>query len=130
MTGNSVLLDSSVIVRHFRNAEAVSDKLAAFEELHVPQTALGELYYGAFKSARFEENLEKIEQFLVAVYVLGADNETALQYGKIAAQLARDGTPIPQNDIWIAAVAVQCGVPLATTDEHFRRVEGLNVLFW
>jgi tRNA(fMet)-specific endonuclease VapC len=128
MTGNSVLLDSSVIVRHFRNAEAVSDKLAAFEELYVPQTALGELYYGAFKSARAEENLGKIERFLVAAYVLGADNETALQYGKIAAQLARDGTPIPQNDIWIAAV--QCGVPLATTDGHFRRVEGLNVLFW
>ncbi|MCX6969572.1 MAG: type II toxin-antitoxin system VapC family toxin [Verrucomicrobia bacterium] len=130
MTGNSVLLDSSVIVRHFRNAEAVSDKLAAFEELYVPQTALGELYYGAFKSARTEENLGKIERFLVAAYVLGTDNETALQYGKIAAQLARDGTPVPQNDIWIAAVAVQCGVLLATTDGHFRRFEGLDVLFW
>ncbi|MFZ4777037.1 MAG: type II toxin-antitoxin system VapC family toxin, partial [Terrimicrobiaceae bacterium] len=130
MTGNSVLLDSSVIVRHFRNSDAVSKKLAAFEELYVPQTALGELYYGAFKSARTEENLGKIKQFLVAAIVLGTDNETALQYGKIAAQLARDGTPIPQNDIWIAAVAVQCGLPLATTDGHFRRVESLNLLLW
>lgn len=130
MTGNSVVLDSSVIVRHFRNAAEVSDKLAAYEELYVPQTALGELYYGAFKSARREENLWKIERFLVASNVLGTDNETARQYGKIAAQLARDGTPIPQNDVWIAAVAIQCGLPLATTDAHFQRIEGLSILFW
>jgi tRNA(fMet)-specific endonuclease VapC len=130
MTGNSVLLDSSVIVRHFRDAAALSEKLAAYEELYVPQTALGELYYGAFKSARPEENIAKIERFVVAADVLGTDNETARQYGKIAAQLARNGTPIPQNDIWIAAVAIQCGLPVATADEHYRRVDGLNVLLW
>jgi len=130
MTENSVLLDSSVIVRHFRNATALSDKLATYEELYVPQTALGELYYGAFKSARPEENIAQIERFLVAADVLGADNETARQYGKIAAQLARNGTPIPQNDIWIAAVAIQCGLPVATADDHYLRVDGLSVLLW
>jgi len=130
MTGNSVLLDSSVIVRHFRNATALSDKLAACEELYVPQTALGELYYGAFKSARSQENIAQIERFLVAADVLGTDHETARQYGKIAAQLARNGTPIPQNDIWIAAVAIQCGLPLATADDHFRHVDRLTVLLW
>jgi tRNA(fMet)-specific endonuclease VapC len=130
MTGGSVLLDSSVIVRHFRDAAALSGKLAAYEELYVPQTALGELYYGAFKSARPEENFAQIERFLVAADVLGTDNETARQYGKIAAQLARNGTPIPQNDIWIAAVAIQCGLPVATEDDHFRRVDGLSVLLW
>jgi len=130
MTGNSVLLDSSVIVRHFRDAAALSDKLAAYEELYVPQTALGELYYGAFKSGRAEKNIAQIERFLVAADVLGADNETARQYGQIAAQLARNGTPIPQNDIWIAAVAIQCGLPVATADDHYRRVEGLSVLLW
>jgi len=130
MTGNSVLLDSRVIVRHFRDAAALSDKLAAYEELYVPQTALGELYYGAFKSGRAEKNIAQIERFLVAADVLGADNETARQYGQIAAQLARNGTPIPQNDIWIAAVAIQCGLPVATADDHYRRVEGLSVLLW
>ena len=106
----------------------MADKLSAYEELSVPQTPLGELYYGPFKSARSEENLAQIERFLVAADIFGVDNETARQYGKSAAQLARDGTPIPQNDIWIAAVAVQCGLPLATTDGHFQRVEGLNVV--
>jgi tRNA(fMet)-specific endonuclease VapC len=119
-----------VIVRHFRDAAAISERLIAFEELYVPQTALGELYYGAFKSARPEENIAKIERFLVAADVLSADDETARQYGKIAAQLAREGTPIPQNDIWIAAIALQCGLPVATADDHYRRVQGLSVLLW
>lgn len=66
----------------------------------------------------------------MAADVLGADNETARQYGKIAAQLARNGTPIPQNDIWIAAVAIQCGLPVATADDHYLRVDGLSVLLW
>ena len=96
----------------------------------MPQTALGELYYGAFRSARPEENIAKIEQFLVAADVLIADEGTARHYGKIAAQLARDGTPIPQNDVWIAALAIQCGLPVATADEHFRRIDGLSVLLW
>lgn len=130
MTGSSVLLDSSVIVRHFRDAAAVSGKLAAYEELYIPQTALGELYFGVFKSAPAKKNIAQIERFLVAANVLGIDDETARQYGRIAAQLARNGTPIPQNDIWIAAIAIPCGLPVATADDHYRRVEGLSVLLW
>lgn len=130
MTGNSVLLDSSVIVCHFRNVTAVSEKLFTYEELYVPQPALGELYFGAFKSARPEENIAKIERFLTAAIVLSADNATSRLYGKIATQLAAAGTPIPQNDVWIAAIALQCGLPVATTDEHFRRIKDLTVLSW
>lgn len=130
MTGSSVLLDSSVIVRHFRDASALAEKLASFEDLYIPHTALGELYYGAFKSTRPEHHVAQIERFLVAADVLGIDNETARLYGQIATQLARDGAPIPQNDIWIAAVAIQCDLPVATADKHFERVEGLSVLLW
>jgi tRNA(fMet)-specific endonuclease VapC len=130
MIGNSVLLDTSIVVRHFRDATALADKLSAYEELYLPQTALGELYFGAYKSAQPAKNLGRIEQFLIAADVLMLDNETARQYGEIAAQLARNGTPIPQNDIWIAAMAIQCGLPVATADEHYRRVDGLTVLLW
>lgn len=130
MIGNSVLLDSSVVVRHFRDATALCDKLASYEEIYVPQTVLGELYYGAFKSVRPAENVVQIERFLIAVNVLDSDSDTARLYGKVAAQLARNGTPIPQNDIWIAAAALQFGLPVATADEHFQQVDGLEVLIW
>lgn len=130
MIGNSVLLDTSVIVRHLRDSTAIHDKLANYDEIYVPHVALGELYYGALRSIRPEASIAQIEQFLAAVNVLDSNGHTAREYGNIAAQLARQGTPIPQNDIWIAASAIQYGMPLATADSHFRRVERLNLLLW
>ena len=128
--GNSVLLDTSVVVRHFRAGEAMAAKLAAYEDLYLPQAALAELYAGAFRSAKPGENLRQITRFLEAVNVLLPDESTPKIYGRISAQLARAGTPIPQNDIWIAAIALQSNLPLATTDHHFRHVAGLTVLVW
>ena len=64
--GNSLLLDTSVVVKHFRYPTAVVDKLAEYEELYLPQPALGELYYGAYRSGRLERNLAQIERFLEA----------------------------------------------------------------
>ena len=123
--GNSLLLDTSVVVKHFRYPTAVVNKLAEYEELYLPQPALGELYYGAYRSG-----LAQIERFLDAVDLLVADKETSVFYGQIAAGLAMAGTPIPQNDIWIAALARQTGLPVATTDDHFDRVTNLAVLKW
>ena len=75
--GNSLLLDTSVVVKHFRYPTAVVDKLAEYEELYLPQPALGELYYGAYRSGRLERNLAQIERFLDAVDLLAADKETS-----------------------------------------------------
>jgi len=96
----------------------------------LPQPALGELYYGAYRSGRLETSLAQIERFLDAVDLLVADKETSVFYGQIAAGLAMAGTLIPQNDIWIAALARQIGLPVATTDDHFDRVTNLAVLKW
>jgi tRNA(fMet)-specific endonuclease VapC len=128
--GKSVLLDTSVVIRHFRDSNALAAHLAAFEELYLPQPALAELYAGAFRSARPEKNLQQIELFLEAVDVLPPDDATPMLYGRISAQLALAGTPIPQNDIWISAIALQSDLPLATCDAHFGRVPGLKRLRW
>lgn len=125
-----VVLDTSVVVRHFRDATAIANKLLACDELYLPQPALGELYAGAYRSASPAKHLAQITRFLDAVDVLLPVEATAEIYGRISAQLARAGTPIPQNDIWIAAHALQAGLPVATLDAHFHRVEGLQVLNW
>jgi tRNA(fMet)-specific endonuclease VapC len=114
--GKSVLLDTSVVVRHFRDGNSLVSRLAAFEELYLPQAALAELYAGAYRSARPEKNLQQIRRFIEAVEVLLPDEFTPEFYGRISAQLARAGTPIPQNDIWVAAIALQFDLPLATAD--------------
>jgi tRNA(fMet)-specific endonuclease VapC len=128
--GNSVLLDTSIVVRHFRDGKALAAKLAVFEEIYLPQTAVAELYAGAFRSARPEKNIQQIKRFLEAVDVVVSDESTPEVYGRISAQLAQGGTPIPQNDIWIAALALQSDLPLATFDQHFQHVKGLTVLLW
>ncbi len=96
----------------------------------MPQAAFAELYAGAFRSARPEKNLQQITRFLEAVDVLAPDESTPEVYGRISAQLGQAGTPIPQNDIWIAALSLQSGLPLATADHHFLHVTGLTVLLW
>jgi tRNA(fMet)-specific endonuclease VapC len=125
-----VLLDTSVVVRHFRDGAALTSHFSAFEELYLPQTVLAELYAGAYRSSQTEKNLQQIERFLEAVDVLLTDDATPEIYGRFSAQLAQAGTPIPQNDIWIAAIALQSGLPLATYDSHFTRVAGLQILLW
>ena len=128
--GKGILLDTSIVVRHFRDAESMVSRLSEYEELYLPLAVLAELYAGAYRSARPEKNLEQIRNFLDAVDVITPDDSTPEVYGRISAQLAKAGTPIPQNDIWIAAIALQSGLPLATGDRHFENVEGLVTLLW
>ncbi|MDX2227425.1 MAG: type II toxin-antitoxin system VapC family toxin [Verrucomicrobiae bacterium] len=127
---NSVLLETSIVVRHFRDGNAFTSKLSLFKEIYLPHVALAELYSGAFRSSQPEKNLQQITLFLEAVDVLLPDESTPELYGRISAQLAKSGTPIPQNDIWIAASAIQSNLPLATTDKHFEHVTGLSLLLW
>jgi tRNA(fMet)-specific endonuclease VapC len=127
---NSLLLDTTVVIRHFRAGSAIEEKLAGYSEIYLPYVALAELYAGAFRSARPEENRGRIIRFLEAVTVLLPDEKTPEIYGLISAQLANGGTPIPQNDIWIAASALQFGLPLATTDKHFGNINGLTLIPW
>ena len=130
MTNQARLLDSSVVIRHFRRGGEVSDKLLHLGGLYVPSIVLGELMAGAYRSARPDHHLAQISNFLPAVILIPVCDDTAKHYGLISAQLAAKGTPIPQNDIWIAACAMQWGLTLATGDAHFELIEGLSVEKW
>jgi predicted nucleic acid-binding protein len=85
---------------------------------------LGELRAGFLKGNRLTENLSELDQFLASprVAVVMVDEETAERYAVIFESLRRAGTPIPTNDIWIAASAMQSGSILLTTDPHFHEV--------
>ncbi len=124
-----VLLDTNLIIAFFSGEKAVSQRFAETEVL-VSSTVLGELYYGARKSVHTAVNLARIEQFAASVQVLSCDAVTAQHYGQIKDRLRMKGHPIPENDIWIAAVAQQYGLPLATRDEHFKIVDGLALENW
>ena len=127
---DGVLLDSSVVIAYFRGRLDLRQKVRPTEPLFLPLVALGELYKGALRSQRPTENLQQISDLLALVSVLNPDGNTALKYARIAADLERQGGVIPENDMWIAAVALECDMPLATLDAHFARVPELTVLDW
>jgi len=125
-----ILLDSSVVIEHLRGRLDIAEKVIPSETLFLPLTALGELYKGVLKSHDPEKNRAKLEKFLLTVAVLHPDTATAVYYARIAVDLDAQGAPIPENDIWIAAIALECSMPLATRDAHFARVSGLSLLQW
>ncbi|HRG55439.1 MAG TPA: type II toxin-antitoxin system VapC family toxin [Lacunisphaera sp.] len=116
-----VLLDTTVVVAHLRGVTAVSQRLAETQTRYLPTVALGELHYGVHRSARPDENLRLLERWLRVAVLLSVTPATAGHYGRLKDQLARAGTPIPENDLWIAAVALEHGLPVATRDAHLAR---------
>ena len=129
MIGRSVLLDTNIIIVHFKDELRYSSDLVAFDYC-VARVTVGELYAGAFRSARPDHHRRKIDQFLKHGRVFEMDAETSLEYGKIWADLAGKGKPIPTNDIWIAALSIQHGLKLITNDKHFAHIEGLDHESW
>jgi tRNA(fMet)-specific endonuclease VapC len=98
--------------------------------VYLPWVVLGELHFGAQRAQRRQEQLAYIRDLLTYAVVLFADQGTTEMYGEVKAELARLGKPIPDNDLWIAAVARQHDLPLATRDTHFAQVPGLKTLAW
>ena len=124
------LLDTNIVIALFAEEAAVLEHLAAAEDVFVPAVVLGELYYGARKSERTEANITRIEEFASSAAVLGCDAITAQQYGRIKNDLRSKGRPIPENDIWIAAVAAQHRLTVVSRDEHFTDVTDLPREVW
>jgi tRNA(fMet)-specific endonuclease VapC len=125
-----LLLDTGIIIDLFAEDPAVKQGLSDAEEVFVPSIAVGELLYGARISARAEENRAKIEAFMAANAVLSCDLQTCSHYAAVKAALRARGRPIPENDIWIAAIALQHGLQLAARDPHFDQVDDLDVVNW
>ncbi len=125
-----ILLDTSVVVAHLRGRIDILALTVPGEPLFLPLVALGELYKGAEKSARPAYNRQLVDDFLQMVALLYPDTATAGSYARTAVALEAKGQVIPENDLWIAAVALECDMPLATRDAHFNCVDGLTVLHW
>lgn len=125
-----VLLDTSVVIPYFKGDPALRASFLASPTLYLPLTVLGELHCGANLSQNPPKHVAQIQNFLAAVVVLSPGVATAEHYGRIRAQLAQAGTPIPENDIGIAALALEHQLPLTARDVHFDRITGLRLLKW
>ena len=123
-----LVLDTSAYSRFRAGDSRVHDLLAAAEVVLMPATVLGELH-GAFEfGSRAKENRVTLAEFLgepfVKVVPITAD--VARHYGRVYATLRKAGRPIPANDMWIAAAAIDQGACLLTFDRDFEHVQGLD----
>lgn len=124
------LLDTNTIIALFAKDTEIHRRLAKAEEIFIPCIAVGELYFGAYKSFKVEENLVRLDEFVLNNTVLICDADTARRYGDIKNHLREKGQPIPENDIWIAAIAQHYALTLVTRDIHFNLVENLKTESW
>ena len=129
MTGR-FLLDTNIVIALFAKEAVVQANLADAAEVLVLSIVLGELYYGAHKSLRVAENVAKIDEFAASNSILICDTRTAQEYGQIKNALRAKGRPIPENDVWIAALGKQHSLTLITRDAHLREVDGLAIEAW
>ena len=126
----SVLLDTNIVIGLFASDQSVLSRLSQTNRIFIPSIVLGELYFGAYKSAHSEQNVRRLEEFVAASAVLACDAVTAAHYGRIKRALREKGRPLPENDIWIAAQAQQHGLTVISRDQHFKEIENLPVEAW
>lgn len=126
----SVLIDTNIFVAYFRGESSIGARLDLEPEVFLSSVVLGELVYGARYSVRVDDNLERTYQLAVQYPVLACDVQTAFRFGELKAQLRFAGRMIPENDIWIAATAIENRLTLVTRDVHFTSVPDLATALW
>ncbi len=124
---NKIIIDTNIYSNLLRGSNDVVANLQQVSHIGISVISIGELLSGFRAGNKIKENRYQLGQFLdsprVAIYPVDVD--TTEHYSAILNKLKKNGTPIPTNDIWIAAVALQHGLPLYTLDKHFSSVEGL-----
>lgn len=121
------LLDTNIVVDLFNNEKKVLDWISGITEVYIPNVVIGELYYGFLKSARKKDNINDLEEFIISSSIVDTDINTSKLYGEIKNGLRKKGRPIPDNDIWISAIAIQHSMTLVTRDRHFENVENMSL---
>ena len=128
MRPTKVVLDTSAYSQLRVGHPAVVDAVARASIVYVPTTVLGELEAGFLLGRRYQENTQALTEFLSEPFVaiLSVTADVAKRYGKVFMQLRKAGTPVPVNDIWIAATALDAGAHLLTLDRDFDHIVDLE----
>ena len=125
-----MILDTNALSAWCDDDQALLAVLPSDRPLFLPVIVLGEYRFG-IKAARDRKVREKwLNDVEAAVTVLGADGTTAHHYADVREELRQAKTPIPENDVWIAALARQHALPLLSRDAHFDCVAGVRRIGW
>jgi tRNA(fMet)-specific endonuclease VapC len=125
-----MILDTNALSAFADDVPGAVQQVGAADELYVPTIVLGEYRFGIATSRRRREYEAWLARGRAFWNILPVVEDTATHYAVIQQELKNSGTPLPANDVWIAAIARQQDLPILTRDEHFDAVTGLIRLSW
>ena len=127
---SAIVIDTNAYSGFLRGVTSALNTLRAAHEIHLPLIVLAELLAGFAAGTRSPKNRDELWHFMASprVHLLKPDEKTAHHYADLFAALRKNGTPIPTNDLWIAALARQHRLPLFSLDAHFAVVPGLVLI--
>ena len=126
-----LVLDTNVLIRFLERGGDYAETFSKFDRLLIPAAVDGEYRAGIDAVTRSGQRRQTAFDALLessAVEYVPVEREVSSEYAQVFRQLQEKGTPIPQNDIWIAATALVRHAPLCTFDDHFKNVEGLELI--
>ncbi|MFM7332524.1 MAG: type II toxin-antitoxin system VapC family toxin [Brachymonas sp.] len=127
---SNLCLDTNTYSAFLAGKAAAVKRISQAEHIWLPAPVLGELRAGFAKGSKAAANELLLQEFLTSqhVHVIAIDEAVTRGYAKIFDQLRRDGSPIPTNDLWIAACVMHVGFPLHSLDAHFKSVRGIDLI--
>lgn len=125
-----MILDTNALSAFVDGDVGAGEALRTQARAVIPVIVLGEFRYGIAQSRRRSSYEAWLDSNLIHFDILAVTEETAIAYAGLRVALKRSGRPIPANDAWIAALALQHRLPILSRDEHFDVVPGLNRRSW
>ncbi len=125
----NILLDTNAYSALRQGDQKIFDVICDAQKIYISSIVMGELYAGFFNGVKTEKNVKQLHCFLEKGSVEPAfvTDETAEIYGHLFTVLKKNGTPLPLNDIWIAAQTMELGAVLISYDKHFKNIAGIRV---
>jgi len=125
-----MILDTNALSDIFKKNDTIKVHLENANHLYVPVIVLGEYRFGIKATTKAKELAILLSEFINTVQILVIGTKTASHYADIRWELKQNGTPIPENDIWIAALGREYNIPILSRDSHFDYIEGITRLTW
>jgi tRNA(fMet)-specific endonuclease VapC len=125
-----LILDTNALSAYADEQMSVLEALSTAKELALPVVVIGEFRFGIALSRHRDWYQKWLDEFIRDCRVLSIEEATTHHYADIRIELKSSGTPIPVNDVWIAALSRQHGLPLVSRDRHFDSVSRIRRVAW
>ncbi len=125
-----MILDTNVLSAIADGEHGALEQLARAHEVSIPVIVLGEFRYGIARSRYRRQYEDWLSDLLLVVQVIEVGEETTIHYARIRVELKESGSPLPANDVWIAALCRQYARPILSRDRHFDVVNKLQRVGW